>query len=60
MIKQDKIKISLAQISPILGNVEKNIDKHLQYISEARKEKADIFFSLRMESGDPTLCASCK
>jgi len=42
MITKDKIKISLAQISPSLGNIDRNLDKHLLFIEEAKKEKADI------------------
>ena len=36
------MKIALAQISPHLGNVEKNFDLHLESIARARKNKADV------------------
>lgn len=37
-----KFKAAIAQISPALGNYEKNIKKHLQYIDKAIKKKADL------------------
>lgn len=37
-----KFKIALAQINPALGDVEKNIKKHLAYIEKAVKKKADL------------------
>ncbi len=37
-----KINLALAQIAPKLGDVEANCEKHLDYISLAKKEKADI------------------
>ncbi|MFQ6069254.1 MAG: nitrilase-related carbon-nitrogen hydrolase [Candidatus Aminicenantales bacterium] len=36
------MKIGLAQISPHLGNVEKNFDLHLEWIERAKKEKLDL------------------
>lgn len=36
------MKISLAQISPSLGNLEKNLKVHEDYIKKARQEKADL------------------
>ncbi len=37
-----KFKIALAQINPALGDVEKNIKKHLNFINRALKKKADL------------------
>lgn len=37
-----KFKISVAQINPALGDYDKNIKKHLQYIDKAIKRKADM------------------
>jgi len=36
------MRIALAQISPVLGDVAKNCDLHLQMIDKARKDKADL------------------
>jgi NAD+ synthase (glutamine-hydrolysing) len=38
----ERMKIALAQIAPVLGNVRKNLDLHLKTIDRARKEKADL------------------
>lgn len=35
-------RIVLAQIAPRLGMVQKNIDRHLEIVTEARKNKADV------------------
>jgi predicted amidohydrolase len=37
-----KFKIALAQINPALGNLEKNIKKHITFIDRAIKKKADL------------------
>ncbi len=37
-----KVKIALAQINPILGDIRKNIEKHVKFIEKAIKEKADV------------------
>ena len=37
-----KIKLALAQINTKLGNVESNLEKHLEYIKRAKEEKADL------------------
>jgi predicted amidohydrolase len=39
---KEKFKIALAQINPTLGDVEKNIKKHIDYINKALKKKADL------------------
>jgi predicted amidohydrolase len=39
---KEKFKIALAQINPALGNVEKNIKKHLAFINKSLKKKADL------------------
>ncbi len=36
------MKVVLAQISPHLGNIQKNLEIHLRAIEKARKEKADL------------------
>ncbi len=37
-----KMNLALAQIAPKLGDVEANCEKHLDYIEQARREKADL------------------
>jgi NAD+ synthase (glutamine-hydrolysing) len=37
-----KFKVALAQVNPALGNLEKNIKKHTDYITKAVKKKADL------------------
>lgn len=37
-----KLKIALAQINPTLGDINKNIKKHLSFCDSAIKKKADI------------------
>ena len=37
-----KFKIALAQINPVLGNLDKNIKKHLDFCNRAIKRKADL------------------
>jgi len=37
-----KINLALAQISTKLGDVESNLEKHLDYIEQAKKQKADL------------------
>ncbi len=41
-IKSNKIRVAIAQISSVSGNIEANMQKHLDYIKRARKEKADV------------------
>jgi predicted amidohydrolase len=36
------MKIALAQIAPVLGNVRKNLEIHYRTIEKARKKKADL------------------
>lgn len=36
------MKVGLAQISPVLGNVKKNLDLHLRTIEKARKKEVDL------------------
>lgn len=36
------MRIALAQIAPRLGDVERNLDLHLEYMERARREKADL------------------
>ena len=36
------MKIALAQIAPVLGDVARNFDLHLEEIARARKDKADL------------------
>jgi predicted amidohydrolase len=37
-----KMNLALAQIAPKLGDVEANCEKHLDFIKQAQKEKADL------------------
>ena len=37
-----KLNLALAQIATKLGDVESNLEKHLDYIKQAREQKADI------------------
>src|SRR5689334_14592865 len=37
-----KYKIALAQINTVLGDIDKNIAKHLSYCDKAIKQKADL------------------
>jgi len=37
-----KLNLALAQIATKLGDVEFNLDKHLNYIKQAKEEKADL------------------
>ena len=37
-----KLNLALAQIATSLGDVQCNLDKHLNYIEQARKHKADL------------------
>ncbi len=36
------MRVVLAQTAPRLGNIQKNLELHLQAIEKARKEKADL------------------
>jgi NAD+ synthase (glutamine-hydrolysing) len=36
------VKVALAQVSPRLGDIEKNLDLHLEFIEKARRRKADL------------------
>jgi predicted amidohydrolase len=42
MAEKNMLKISVAQISSRLADVEKNIEKHLNYIDQAVEENSDI------------------
>ena len=37
-----KLNLALAQIATKLGDVEANLEKHLNYITQAREQKADV------------------
>jgi len=37
-----KLNLALAQIATRLGDVEANLQKHLDYIEQAKKQKADL------------------
>ncbi|HLO16236.1 MAG TPA: nitrilase-related carbon-nitrogen hydrolase [Anaerolineales bacterium] len=37
-----RLNLALAQISTKLGDVESNLEKHLDYIKQAKKQKADL------------------
>ena len=36
------LKVAAAQIAPVLGRVEKNVEAHLRCIAEARRQAADV------------------
>jgi len=36
------MKIAMAQISPHLGDIKKNLELHLEYIEKSKKKKADL------------------
>ncbi len=40
----DTLSVSLAQISPILGNVKRNLEKHLAWIEEAARDSDLVVF----------------
>jgi len=42
MLKNEIINIALAQINPKLGDMKSNLDKHLDFIQKAKKEKAEL------------------
>lgn len=42
MSEKAKLKISLAQINTVLGDIDKNMGKHLEFIEQAKKEKSDL------------------
>jgi predicted amidohydrolase len=42
MKKFEKIKISIAQIAPVLGEIDKNISKHQEYIEKAIANKSNL------------------
>ncbi|MFZ4826383.1 MAG: nitrilase-related carbon-nitrogen hydrolase [Phototrophicaceae bacterium] len=37
-----QVKIALSQIYPQVGNLERNLEKHLHHIEEARQQQADL------------------
>ncbi|GAB4473356.1 MAG: carbon-nitrogen hydrolase [Anaerolineae bacterium] len=37
-----KLKLGLAQINTVLGNLKANLDKHLDYIEQARRQQVDL------------------
>ena len=36
------MKVAIAQISSVLGRVDKNLDRHLELIEKAASQKADL------------------
>ncbi len=36
------MKVALAQISPRLGDVDKNLERHIYFVEKARRKKADL------------------
>lgn len=42
MVGKRIIKVALAQVSPILADLSKNITKHCEFIEQAIKQKADL------------------
>lgn len=39
------IRVAVAQISPVLGDVDENLDIHLRYIEKARAKVSGCCFS---------------
>ncbi len=39
---RNRLKVAVGQIAPVLGEVEENIAKHLEFILQARKKDADV------------------
>ncbi|MCL6516500.1 nitrilase-related carbon-nitrogen hydrolase [Alicyclobacillus sp.] len=37
-----RIQVALGQVRPVLGDVGRNVDKHLQYMAKAREQGADV------------------
>lgn len=37
-----RIQVALGQVRPVLGDVGKNVDKHLEWMEEARRRGADV------------------
>ena len=37
-----KLKVALAQIAPVLGQIAENVEIHLRYIAEAKRQAADV------------------
>jgi NAD+ synthase (glutamine-hydrolysing) len=42
MAEKRIIKVALAQVSPILGDLDRNINQHCEFIEQAIKQKADL------------------
>ncbi|WP_064602747.1 nitrilase-related carbon-nitrogen hydrolase [Photobacterium sp. J15] len=42
MTMKNELKVGIAQIAPVLGDVAANLEKHLQYIEAARKEGIEL------------------
>lgn len=40
--EMEKIKCAIAQISPTLGNINKNLDKHILYVEKAKEQGATV------------------
>lgn len=41
-IKKDILRVAVAQIDCVLGDLEANFSKHIEYIRQAREQKADL------------------
>lgn len=41
-MKMDQLRVAIAQTSPVLGDVETNLQTHLFYIKEARKKRVQL------------------
>lgn len=37
-----KLRVAVAQIAPVLGNIDENVEKHIDFIRRAKKENVDL------------------
>ncbi len=42
MANEDTLKVAVAQMGPVLGDLEANLDKHLEYIEQARAQGVEL------------------
>ncbi|KAA3614161.1 MAG: hypothetical protein D8M58_18375 [Calditrichaeota bacterium] len=42
MSKKRKIKVAIAQVNSVLADLDRNIDKHIEFIEQAISQKADL------------------
>ena len=54
------MKIGIAQIKPLKGDIERNLDKHLKFINNALEKQPDLlmFPELSLTGYEPELARS--